>query len=294
MRFGDFYKLFQEARYSDRAYNDPSAPWRLTQADYLKETNKGGKWHPSHAYEPDDIQVVVKDHNPPTDIHVQDSKHRPGWKDVYWRLEGMDELFGKLATPSEVATQKDLMKFVQSWSTGKKDYETIKGEYWFSRSDGYTKKEFPYKIETVDGIEYRIRKDPIRMYKRDADGEIPDYNDYFTNDEVRKQGHLPYDATVAAFDGDKMIGMGANEWGAYLVTVQPSHRGRGIGARIAKLYQIINNRDSGGYTNSGLAMAKSLHKSAVKDAQKLGWYQKAIKDKILTPEKVGEIISILS
>lgn len=261
MNFQELFNFIFETRFSDREYYNKHAAWKLTQDQYLKISNKGQMFHQYDSYQPRDIKVLDDDPNPPIRVEVQPNRDDPRWVDVYWELK--DGTFdGKSRrSPNEVATEKDKFQFAQSWSKSEKKYKTVKDKYWFSMSDGYTIKNFPHKIQTIDGIDYRIKKEG--SYK-----------------------------TVAAFDKDEIVGMAADEWGAYLVSVQPSHRGKGIGKHLASIYlAIYPKKDSGGYTSQGKQMAISVYKKAVQDAKKLGWYDRAIKDGTLSKEKAEKILS---
>jgi GNAT superfamily N-acetyltransferase len=307
MNFREFYnkrKYLLEVRYSDREYYNEESPWRLTFDEYLYATNKSGKIHNMDAYEPRDVHELEYDSNPPVEVAVYDDKNAPkGFKAIHYKLK--DGTFGILPRRSEGEVSGDkesLIKLVQSFTDSDKKYKTIKGEYWFTRSDGYNISNFPYRImkDNNIGIDYRINKKIQKYCKwddeklehiRDEDGNIV----YYTDDEIRKMGKRPYEITVGAFDindNNKPIGMAMDEWGCILVEVNHSHRGKGIGKTLVKIYRCIyKNKESGGYTIHGIHNARSLHRDAVNDALKLGWYERAIRDNILTKEKVDEIIN---
>jgi GNAT superfamily N-acetyltransferase len=296
MKFQDLYKLIEETRFSDREYYNRHAAWKLTLDQYLKISNKGQKWHPSSAYSPRDITVLDDDPNPPVEVNVRPNRDDPRWVDVEWKLKDGTYGYQSRRSPMEVSNEKDKFKFAQNWSNSDKKYKTIKDKYWYAMADGYTIEKFPIKITSKDGIDYRIRKEKARYSKKDKDGEyLRDENQRiidYTDEEIKHKKLKSSIVTVAAFDGDEIVGMAADEWGAYLVTVNPSHRGLGIGATLAHIFlSIYPKKDSGGYTDYGKTMAKAVYKRAVEDAKRLGWYERAVKDGSMKQEKVDKILS---
>lgn len=290
-----------EVRFSDREYADPEAAWRLTQGEYLQVSNKGGKWHASSAYSPREV-TIYDDTNPPVEVNFRHCHYDNRWVDMYWTLKdgtrgGKGRVFPQElgVTPERPeGDEKAKFEFAARWSDSKKEVkEIVKDKYWFSMSDGYTIKDFPIKIASKKGIDFRIRKAPANYYKRDQDGEVMSDESgrslSMTPEEMKAAKKRSSTVTVGAFDGGDMIGMAADEWGAYLVSVNPDYRGRGIGAELAHTFLAICKQDSGGYSDNGIAMAKSVHARAIRDAMKLGWYQRAFKDGSLSGEKIQEI-----
>jgi GNAT superfamily N-acetyltransferase len=296
MKFNELYDILFESRFSDREYYDKDAAWKLTPDEYLKITNKSDKFHGYESYQPRETKILDNDPNPPIEVNVRPS-YTKGWVDVSWTLKDGTRGGRGRVSPYEVETEKDKFKFAQSWSESPKTYKTIKDKYWYSMADhGYTVKDFPYKIQSINGIDYRIRKEKQQYskknedgdYMRDADNNIINYSD----EEIKQKKLKPSDVTVAAFDKNEIVGMATDEWGALLVTVQPQHRGQGIGVNLSHLYRTIYPRkDSGGYTSQGKQMALRVHKKAINDAKKLGWYERGIKEGIISKEKAEKILS---
>lgn len=291
MNFKEYFNLSLESRFSDREYYNETSPWRLTGDEYLDITNKDKKYHPYDAYAPRTIRVLDDDPNPPVEVFVKPS-YREGWVDVYWTLKDGTTGSKGHVSPLEVSTEKDKFRFAQNWSGSDKKYKEIKDKYWYSVAEsGYSISDFPHKIETKDGIDYRIKKIKNQYVKsREGDDVI-----FYSDEEMKKEKYRIYDITVGAFDGENIIGAATDEWGAILVTVQPDYRGRGIGSTLSRLYRSITKKSaSGGYTSQGKNMARRLHASAVRDAQRLGWYDRAVRDGILTKEKVSEILKSIT
>lgn len=260
-----FKDFFVESRFSDKEYYNAESPWRLTVDEYLKVSNKSGKFHPSDAYEPREHVIRTYDNPPIKDsILVRIDPNRGGrFREVEWiDSRGNKRVFGGLMD-FQVGNPDSHTDFAYDWilSNASGEVKNIDKiiKYHFTNSPNYTIEKFPYKIESKDGVDYRYDKS---------------------------------DKTLIAFIGDNAVGMASDEWGAYLVQVDPKYRGKGIGAALAHLYLAINKKDSGGYTNKGYNMAIGVHKKAVKDALELGWYKRALKDEILSKQKIKEIANI--
>lgn len=293
-----FYNVYLEARFSDREYSNQNAAWRLTTDEYLAATNVDGRWHSSDAYKPSDIHVFdFIDH--PVNWEVRDNDHYKGWKKIHWTLSDGSHGYADRVSPLELSTDEDIQKFILSRVEDDHKKETVLyNKYWYQdpRNKNQTLEQYPYKIHSENGIDYRIKKDSRKYAKpksgddleweRDENGKIINY----TDDEVRAMGKKPHEISVAAFDGEQIIGQAVDEWGALLVTVDPEYRGRGIGMNLSHLYRTIYPyKDSGGYSDLGRNMARNVHKKAVQDAAKLGWYKRAISDGSITPDQVNAI-----
>lgn len=267
-------QIIAEVRFSDREYSNPEALWRLTQEEYLEASNTRGAWHSMDAYEPREKEVY-DDTDPVVNVEVMPNREHEDWRDVYWTHKSGKWGYRGRQSPMGLETEQDRLEFARERQDDLKKARTVK-DYWYrkikmapgewspNQKMGYELSEFPLLLKTTNGIQYRARKD--------------DQNNY----------------TIAAFDGDECVGTAADEWGAYLVTVSPDHRGRGIGKTLAHIFLAIrkpHRRDSGGYTSHGIKMAKQVHAQAVRDAEKLGWYSRAVKDGTLTQEKADEIIA---
>lgn len=254
-----FKQFFTEIRFNDKEYYNPESPWRLTADEYLKVSNKSNKFHPSDAYEPKSRKVITRENPPIKDtIKIHPDPRGDGFRQLEWiDSKNIKRYYG--GVPSyQVPNIERAYDYILYYASGDiidtKEYI----DYHFQYHPHYTVNNYPHKIQTKNGVDYRYNKK---------------------------------DKVLMAFIDNKPIGMATDEWGAYLVQVDPKYRNRGIGSNLAHLFLAINKRDSGGYTIHGHNMALSLHKKAVKDALKLGWYDRAINDGFLTKEKVKDILN---
>jgi len=258
--------LLKESRWSDSEYRNPQSPWRLTLQEYLQSTNKKNKMHSLDSYEPQERRIIDSIGNPITRVQVEDSYDK-GWKKIYWWHQDGSSDSRMRVSPSEVSTEKDAKNYALNHSQNANiNWKTVKQYHWQDdteyNSENYSRKAYPYKIETLkNGIEIKYKKKPY--------------------------------LEIAAFDNETPIAIAFDEWGALLIQVSEKYRNQGIGKVLSRLWNSIKPTDSGGFTPQGLSMKKSLYKQAVKQAQEKGWYEKAIQEKILTPEKIQEIIKIL-
>lgn len=266
--FKEFHYL-KESRWSDSQYRNIYAPWRLTRNEYLIVSNKSFQSHSSEVYEPRPEEKVVGNDNPVISVEIQDSTYK-GWKKLCWEhLDGSGGCRDRVS-PMEVTDEESAKKFAEGISPRSKlKYKTVTQYHWQDKSSKYNKenystKAFPIKIETLkDGTEIRLKRNP----------------------------QIKTDFSLGAFQNGELIGVAFNEWGATLIQVDPSFRNRGIGRTLSRIFNSIHQRDSGGFTPQGKTMKKAMHSEAVKQAQKMGWYNRALKDGLLTKEKIEEIIS---
>ena len=262
------YVLLRETRWSDAQYRNSKSPWRLTDKEYIEVSNKRGKMHSSDSYEPMERKIITGVRNPVIKVEVNDSREK-GWKKIcWWHKDGRGGCKDRVS-PLEVSNEKDAIKYAETYSEDSDfEFKTVKKYSWEEKDyhnsgyweKNYSKKSFPYKLETLEnGVEIRYRKMP--------------------------------EIVIAAFIDETPVGMAFDEWGALLIQVSEKHRNKGIGKVLSRIYNSIKQKDSGGFTPQGLGMKYSIHKDAVKDALKRGWYEKAIEDGILSKEKVNEILS---
>lgn len=265
MNFKNYYYL-KESRWSDAEYRNPRSPWRLTLEEYLQQSNKSSKSHLSHSYEPKERKVIDSIRNPIIQIKIQDSYDK-GWKKICWTHQNGQEDCKDRVSPLEISTEKDAKNYALHQSPYSDiSWKNIKQYPWEDNTEynqqNYSPSSYPYKIETLkNGIEIKYKKKPY--------------------------------LEIAAFLEQKPIAIAFDEYGALLIQVSEKYRNQGLGKVLSRLWNSIKPTDSGGFTPQGLAMKKSLYRDAVKQAYEKNWYEKAIQDKILTPEKVQQIIKTL-
>ena len=263
MIWESYMNVLKESRFSDREYNNPDAAWRLTQKEYLAKSNKSNKFHPSDAYQPR-RKIEITRENPPVKDSIKIYANDPrgerfrsiSWIDSKGENHSWSGLMDYQIGNPDGNTER-AYEYILNHASGDIINKKENIQYHFQNNEAYTKDMFPYKIETYNDVEYRYDKK---------------------------------DKILIAFIDSKAVGMASDEWGAYLVQVDPAYRNKGIGSKLAHIYQAINKKDSGGYTESGTSMARSLHKKAVNDALKLKWYDKATTDGSLSKEKTQEIL----
>lgn len=262
MNFKNYY-LFKESRWSDSEYRNPTAPWRLTQEEYLQQSNKSSKFHTLNTYEPQERKIIDSIGNPITQIKIDDSFDK-GWKKICWTHQNGQGDCKDRVSPLEISTEKDAKNYALLQSPYSDiSWKTIKQYFWEDNTEynqqNYSPSSYPYKIETLKNeIEIKYKKKPY--------------------------------LEIAAFKNQKPIAMAFDEYGALLIQVSEKYRNLGLGKILSRLWNSIKPTDSGGFTPQGLAMKKSLHKDAVKQAQEKGWYEKALKDGILSSEKISQIL----
>lgn len=132
-----------------------------------------------------------------------------------------------------------------------------------SQIDKYPK---PIKNITIDGEQIRIRQ---------ADDKFGD---------------------IAAFNEDDMkVAVGQDEWGAVLVMVADEYRGKGIGPIMQKIYtELYPDKESGGFTPSGLNNATKVWEREVRRFLASGIYSNLIRKGEISKERVDDILSGLS
>lgn len=101
---------------------------------------------------------------------------------------------------------------------------------------------------------------------------------------------------VAAFNEDGLVvSIGQDEWGAVLVTVAKEYRGQGIGQVMQKLYtEMYPEKESGGFTPSGLHNARKVWEKEVKKFLSAGIYSNMIRKGQIEKSRVSDITSGLS
>jgi hypothetical protein len=258
VNFKNYYHL-KESRWSDSEYRNPSAPWRLTPEEYLSLTNKSSKIHPSSAYEPSEKKIIDSIGNPILSVDIFDSSQK-GWKKICWTHQNGESECQDRVSPLEISTEKDAKNYALLQSPYSDiSWKTVKPYFWEDSSPLYNPSSYPYKIETLsNGLTIKYKKKPY--------------------------------LEIAIFEENKPVAIAFEEWGALLIQVSLPYRNSGLGKILSRLWNSIQPTDSGGFTPQGLSMKKSLHRDAVKQAQEKGWYEKALKDGILPPEKISQIL----
>lgn len=101
---------------------------------------------------------------------------------------------------------------------------------------------------------------------------------------------------IAAFNEDDMIvGVAQDEWGATLVMVADEYKGKGIGQVLQKIYtDMYPDKQSGGFTPSGLNNAVKVWEKEVKKFAAAGIYSNLVRKGEISKERVEKILSGLS
>lgn len=123
-------------------------------------------------------------------------------------------------------------------------------------------------IVTTDGteLEVRARPDKNQYGKRDENSEyLRDENGTLVNltdEEVAAAGLPLYDTTLTVYDGDEVVAIASDEFGADGVWVRPSYQKRGIGVQLLRLFrkQFKHRRNIGQMTPAGTDMARAYFK----------------------------------
>ena len=101
---------------------------------------------------------------------------------------------------------------------------------------------------------------------------------------------------LAAFNEDDMVvAIAQNEWGAVLISVAEEYKGKGIGQVMQKIYtDMYPDRESGGFTPSGLENAVKVWEKEVKKFSASGIYSNLIRKGEMSKERVEKILGGLS
>lgn len=176
--------------------------------------------------------------------------------------------------------------------TGETTPVTIK---YSSELDYITISEYDKLLKTINGVEYRMRKEKNRYVKYGDGGErVEDEKGLavmMTDDEVEKspKHKLHRKELIAVKDGE-VVGVAQDEWGAVLVAVLREFRGKGIGTNLAYLYRsMYPDKGSGGFTYAGQAQLLRVWLRFVKAAVKNGKFQKAVNDGSLDRKQATKI-----
>jgi len=94
---------------------------------------------------------------------------------------------------------------------------------------------------------------------------------------------------------NQVVAMASNEWGATLLQVASEYRGKGLGKLLGQVWYRWNPEyPSGGFTSAGRANAIAIWEDQVREFLASGRYSQMIKQKLVTKERVREIVSGLS
>jgi len=171
------------------------------------------------------------------------------------------------------------------------DYSTVDGLSWIK------KEKYPvlYSVKNFGKyrIEFRKSGEKLKYTAIDPNDDLKILRDekgmalMLTDDEIKSKGLPTEDLTIAAFDGDKAIGLASDEWGTDGVWVVKDYQKLGIGVYLLSELrkQHEDKRKIGQMTDAGYNMSGSYHKKEVKDALDRGdlnpnspKYEEIIKD----------------
>lgn len=142
------------------------------------------------------------------------------------------------------------------------------GDYLSSYIVGENKSRFPFLIQNIK-----------------IDGESL---------EIRSESQPTVDSgiTIAVINEDGLVvGYASNEWGATLIVVAKEYRGNGLGQILKKIWSKNNpGFTSGGFTMAGLQNLKKYWASEVSEALSSGIYSYAIRNNIITKDKLDKIL----
>lgn len=133
---------------------------------------------------------------------------------------------------------------------------------------------------------YEIKRD-VKYAK--FDGEK--YVGVFSDDEVIKMGHKPYQYEYTCTHNEVVVGEAQDELGCILVSVVKEYRRLGIGEQLMKLY--LNKypyKPSGGVTASGYNELKRYYNWMVSNTLANGVYSEMVRRGELTMDRVKEIL----
>jgi len=101
---------------------------------------------------------------------------------------------------------------------------------------------------------------------------------------------------IAAFNEEGMIvAVGQDEWGAVLISVAEEYKGKGIGPIMQKIYtELYPEKESGGFTPSGLNNAVKVWEKEVRNFLAAGIYSNLIRKGEISKERVQDIVDGLS
>lgn len=261
-------------------------PALMTQSEYISHRNPRGKMHSNSAYKAD-IDSLNRDYS--LNLNRQGgllmvngdrftlySNEKSG-EELFVVLKDADDRDDILAFAKDGVLYYDPMKVkrdsaVSATDADYHDLEIQPVKYLDplyqrmslkSYIDKYPK---PIKNITVDGEQIRIRQ---------ADDEYGD---------------------LAAFNEDGLkVAVAQDEWGAVLVMVADEYRGKGIGQIMQKIYtEMYPDKESGGFTPSGLNNAIKVWEKEVKRFLASGIYSNLIRKGELSKERVEQILAGLS
>jgi hypothetical protein len=172
-------------------------------------------------------------------------------------------------------TQDQFLKYHKTGYIQSDAYESYEKPEGLSWAGPKSKYPVLYSVKEFGGkkIEFRKRGEKLRYVKtdpetdrqlRDANGDIV----YLSDEEMRSEGIPLTDTSMYAFDGDTVVGIAANEFGADGVWVTGPYQKLGIGTYLLMEFrkQFRAKRKIGQMTPAGESMTRSLHKKYVQQA----------------------------
>ncbi len=148
--------------------------------------------------------------------------------------------------------------------------------------------QFEFRMKQIDRYQYKFVKSDANGKDVTINGELQ----YYTPEELAKLNTKRYDYDFGAFTDGKKVAVTQDEWGALLVMTAREYRGFGLGKILTKLaWEHEPGKDTGGVTPAGSKLIKQVHAEFVREYLRKGFYSSLVKDKVLTAERVKQIIS---
>jgi len=256
----------------------------MTQDEFLKYRNSGGKHHDSGAYD--------------FNFTKMNTDYRITYAGKYKETRGEKYVIYK--TPHGYIIKKDGDNVVivhkgTAYHTPQTPKNKIPKIYFNLQN-----KPEDMGVTNTKMVKYlheymHLVSDMAKLYRKKYSNlvqRIKSKGDFY---EIRSKNPLQKNKgdTIAIFNGDGYkVASAQDEWGATLIVVAQEYRGRGLGQLVGKLwYQWNPDYKSGGFTQSGQANALKLWESRVREFLALGWYTQLIRDGRLTKDQLKKILS---
>lgn len=263
-------------------------PALMTLPEYLSHRNPRGKMHDSSAYKTTLYDLNVDISKVGMNRVQSNIPHRGNYYTVWSNEKEGDKRFMIVRMrESVVRDNEDPVAFL---SDGVVYYDPL------LVGDDF--------VKTVFGsydVEYQKTKYLGRQYKKasvslnqEPKGRLLrrmriDNGEYI---EFRQDTHDQFQDMKAYNEDGYVVGSAQDEWGAVLVRVADEYKGFGIGRVLQKLYtDAFPDKESGGFTPSGLSNAKKVWQKEVRKFLAGGVYSNMIRKGTMDKDRVDDILS---
>ena len=259
-------------------------PALMTLSEYLSHRNPTGKMHDPSAYKTT-LHDLNKDYDK-TALRRTKSNiyHRGDFYNLWSNGKSGNEMFLVLChqgqhPESPVAFLSDGVVYYDPLQIGEDLLNTVFGELEVEyQKTKYIDKQYHRLTMVNDG---KVRGRLLRRL-RINNGEYI---------EIRQDDN-EYETMTAYNEDGYIVGLAQDEWGAVLVQVADEYRGYGIGRVLQKLYtDAYPDKESGGFTPSGLSNAKKVWQKEVRKFLAGGVYSNMIRKGTITKDRVNDILA---